>query len=64
MQDFNLLNTLVELLTYIANANGDELEDIQVQCRDLLEQLVAPDSDDSDVDGVSGPDHPDAYTSL
>ena len=39
MQDLNVQNTLVELLTYVANANGDELGAIQVQCRNLLEQL-------------------------
>lgn len=61
MQDFNLQNTLVELLTCVANANGDELEDIQVQFRNLLEQLEGLDSEESDVDGVIGPDHPDAY---
>ncbi len=62
MQDFNLQNTLVELLTYVSNANGDELEDIRVQCRNLLEQLEGLDSDDPDVDGIIGPDHPDAYS--
>ena len=64
MQEFNLQNTLTGLLTYVSNANGDELEDIQVQCRNLLEQLEGQDSDDSDVDGVIGPNHPDAYTRL
>lgn len=64
MQDFNLQNTLVELLTYVSNANEDELEGIQEQCRNLLEQLEGLDSDDPDVDGIIGPDDPDAYSTF